>query len=105
MSVRISIDGRDHEMPPAFRAIHILAEALLDATYRIFRVRNGLLEEQLHVDEWVLPEDGDRFVCVPHAIGPGGGDDRRVRMISAAIATEHGDAEAWGRFNDWERSE
>ncbi len=102
-TVKIKIDEREYEMPRAFRAVHILATALLDGTYRVFEDRDGLLSKQWHPDEWVLPSDGDKFVCIPHAIGPGGGDDRRVKMISAAIATEHGNEEAWTLYEEWER--
>lgn len=103
--VKIKIDEREYEMPPAFRAIHILANALLDGTYRIFEDRDGLLSKQLHVDEWVVPSYGDKFVCIPHASGPGGGNDRRVIAINAAWATEGGDEEAWDRFDEWDRND
>lgn len=105
LAVKILIDGEWHQMPRAFRAVQILADALLDGTYRIFEDRNNLLGRQLHPDEWVIPEPGDAFVCIPYATGgPGGGDDRRVKMINAAIAHEQGDEGAeWGRFEEWER--
>jgi len=104
VKVRIKIDGREHEMSRCFRAVHILAMAGLDGTYRIFEDRDGLLSKQLHHDEWVIPDPGDKFVCIPYASGgPGGGDDRRVKMISAAFAEERGDDEAWARFEESDR--
>ena len=104
--VKVLIDHREHELPRACRAVHILATAGLDGTYRIVRDRGGLLAEQLHPCEFVFPEEGDCFVCVPYATGgPGGGNDRRYKMIDAAIATDDGDEEAWARYEEWERSD
>lgn len=103
-TVRILIDGTEHEMQRAFRAVHILAAGERDGTYRIIEERDGLLGRQFHPDEWVTPSPGDGFVCVPYAIGPGGDDDHRVQLIGAAWATEHGDEEAWEKLEESERS-
>lgn len=102
-TTKILIDNREYEMPRAFRAAHILAVAQLDGTYRIFADRAGLVAGQLHPDDWVVPSWGDRFICVPRAIGPGGGDDLRVKAIAAALDDEQGDDDAWDRFDEWER--
>ena len=99
-TVKVKIDGHEHQLPRACRAVHVLVAALLDSTYRIFRDVDGVLVEQLHPGEFIFPQAGDQFVCVPYAVGPGGGDDLRVQMIRAAIATDEGDDEAWDRF-EW----
>ena len=105
-TVNVKIDGHKRQLPRACRAVHVLATALLDATYRIFQDKNGLLGSQLHPCEFVFPQEGDEFVCVPYATGgPGGGDDRRIRMINAAIASDDGDEDAWGRYEEWERND
>jgi hypothetical protein len=104
-TVRVLIDGHERRLPRACRAVHVLATALLDGTYRIFRDKDGLLGAQLHPCEFIFPEDGDEFVCIPHASGLGGDNDRRVKMISAAIASDDGDEEAWQRYEEWERND
>ena len=103
--ISVVIDGNEYSMPRCFQAVMLLAESGRDATYRIFEDRDGELRRQLHPYEWVFPAAGDKFACVPRAIGPGGGDDMRVRMIQAAVDTAHGDDEAWDRFEEWERSD
>ena len=102
-TTNVVIDGREHSVPLAFRAVHLLAIAGLDGTYRLFQERDGLLEHQLYWNEWITPAWGDRFVCIPHCIGPGGGDDRRIKLIQAASAAENGDEEAWQRFMEYDR--
>ncbi len=104
-TVNVKIDGRAAQLPLACRAVHVLATALLDGTYRIFRDKDGLICSQLHPCEFIFPNNGDEFVCVPRAIGPGGGDDRRFKMIDTAISADDGDDEAWTRYDEWERND
>lgn len=89
-SIVVHVDGNPHEMPLAFRAVHILVAAGLDGTYRIFACPpKQPLGRQLHPDEWVVPEsDGAHYCCIPPAIGPGGGNDLRVQRIYEAHVLE-----------------
>lgn len=106
-TVKIKIDGLEHEMPRAFRAVHIFAATGRDClgNYRIYEERgpSPLDMRQLHPDEWVTPKSGDEFCCVPYAIGPGGGDDARVELIHTAVEVENGREDAWELLEESER--
>lgn len=84
-TITVFVDDRPYEMPPAFQACQLRAVTGHIEYRRIFEVKDGMIGRQFHQVEWITPSVGDRFVLVAICSGPGGGDDRHVRLIQREL--------------------